>query len=325
MTTTDRPQSGAPVPEGAPPDGTSLPTYSPRTAAWARRRRSWGEGFARLRRDRAAVVGFVVLTGFVVMALLAPFISPRSGLSAVDSVGNPTWHPPSWEFPLGTDHLGRSVAAQFVWGARVSLLVGFAATLLTITIGSVVGISAGFFGGWTDAVLMRLTDWFLVIPFLPLAIVLAAVLDRSIWNIVLVIGVTSWPSTARLLRSQVLTVKTRLFVDRSRALGARRPHIVARHILPNVAPLILASVTLAVPIAILTETTLAFLGLADPSQTSWGKTLEEAFGAGAIGRNAWWYHFPAGLGIVAVVLAFTLFGRGLEELLDPRLREGGGR
>ena len=135
------------------------------------------------------------------------------------------------------------------------------------------------------------------------------------------IGVTSWPSTARLIRSQVLTVKTRLYVDRARALGASRPHIVARHILPNVAPLILANVTLAVPIAILTETTLAFLGLGDPTQISWGKTLEEAFGAGAIGRNAWWYHFPAGLGIVAVVLAFTLFGRALEEILDPRLRD----
>jgi peptide/nickel transport system permease protein len=298
-------------------------SYSPRSAAWMRRRRSFGDGVSRLRRDRVAMVGLVVLAGFVIMALLAPWISPRSGLSAVDSINNPTWHPPSWDFPLGTDHLGRSVAAQFVWGARVSLLVGFAATVLTITIGSLVGISAGFFGGWTDAVLMRLTDWFLVIPFLPLAIVLAAVLDRSIWNIILVIGVTSWPSTARLIRAQVLTVKTRLYVDRARALGASRPHIVARHILPNVAPLILASVTLAVPIAILTETTLAFLGLADPTQISWGKTLEEAFGAGAIGRNAWWYHFPAGLGIVAVVLAFTLFGRGLEEILDPRLREAG--
>jgi peptide/nickel transport system permease protein len=279
----------------------------------------------RLRHDRAAMVGLVVLVGVVLMALLAPWISPREGLSAVESIGNPAWQPPSAEFPLGTDHLGRSVAAQFVWGARVSLVVGFAATLLTIAIGSLVGITAGFFGGWTDAVLMRLTDWFLVIPFLPLAIVLASVLGRSIWNIVFVIGVTSWPATARVIRSQVLTVKTRLFVDRARSLGAGRLHIVSRHVLPNVAPLILASVTLAVPIAILTETTLAFLGLSDPTQTSWGKTLEEAFGAGAIGRNAWWYHVPAGLGIVGVVLAFTMLGRGLEEILDPRLRREGGR
>jgi peptide/nickel transport system permease protein len=298
--------------------------YSPRAAAWARRRASFAAFARSVRADRIALGGLVVLAAFVVMAVVAPLISPPTGLSAVDSIGNPAWAPPSWDFPLGTDHLGRSVAAQFVWGARVSLFVGFAATILTVGIGSFVGILSGFFGGWTDSVLMRLTDWFFVIPFLPLAIVLATILDRSLWNIVFVIGVTTWPSTARLVRAQVLSVKQRLYVDRARALGARRAHIVGRHILPNVAPLILANVTLAVPICILTETTLAFLGLADPNQTSWGKTLEEAFGAGAITRSAWWYYLPAGLGIVAVVLAFTLFGRALEEILDPRLRDRSG-
>ena len=295
--------------------------YSPRAAARQRRRATFVRLARGVREDRIALGGLVVLVGFVVMAVIAPLISPESGLSAVDSIDNPAWAPPSWDFPLGTDNLGRSVAAQFVWGSRVSLFVGFAATVLTVGIGSVVGIASGFFGGRTDSVLMRLTDWFFVIPFLPLAIVLATILDRSLWNIVFVIGVTTWPSTARLVRAQVLTVKQRLYVDRARALGASRVHIVQRHILPNVAPLILASVTLAVPISILTETTLAFLGLADPNQTSWGKTLEEAFGAGAISRNAWWYYLPAGLGIVAVVLAFTLFGRALEEILDPRLRD----
>jgi peptide/nickel transport system permease protein len=213
------------------------------------------------------------------------------------------------------------VLTQVIWGARTSLLVGLVATLLAIFLGSLIGITAGFFGGGFDTVLMRITDWFLVIPFLPLAIALAAVLDRSIWNIVLVIGVTSWPSTARLIRAQVLTVKQRLYVDRARSLGASRGYVVRRHILPNVAPLILANVTLAVPISILTETTLAFLGLGDPTHASWGKTLEEAFNAGAITRHAWWYYWPAGLGIVCVVLAFTLFGRAMEEILDPRLRE----
>jgi peptide/nickel transport system permease protein len=301
--------------------------YSPRAATWARRRASAMELARGVRADRLALGGLIVLSLFVLMAVAAPLISPRSGLSAVESIGNPAWAPPSWEFPMGTDNLGRSVAAQFVWGARVSLFVGFAATILTVGIGSLVGLVAGFFGGWVDSVLMRITDWFLVIPFLPLAIVLATILTRSLWTIVFVIGVTTWPSTARLVRAQVLTVKQRLFVDRARALGAGRTHIVSRHILPNVAPLILANVTLAVPISILTETTLAFLGLSDTNQTSWGKTLEEAFGAGAISRDAWWYYLPAGLGIVAVVLAFTLFGRALEEILDPRLRErtGGSR
>ena len=230
---------------------------------------------------------------------------------------------PRAEFPpLGTDYIRRSVWAQFVWGSRVSLFVGLAATVLTILIGSVVGIVAGFVGGRLDAVLMRITEWFLVIPFLPLAIVLASVLGRNVWNIIFVIGITSWPSTARLVRAQVLTVKQRLFVDRARSLGASGSHIVNHHILPNVMGLILANATLAVPISILTETTLAFLGLGDPSAASWGKTLEEAFVNGAISRNAWWYFVPAGLGILVVVLAFTLIGRTLEEIANPRLSRG---
>jgi peptide/nickel transport system permease protein len=299
----------------------AVTTLTQRQFVRQRRRRALTDFWRRLRQDRLAMIGLLVLIGFAVMALIAPWISPKSGLSATESIDNPLWAPPSRDFPMGTDNLGRSVAAQFVWGSRVSLAVGLAATILTIAIGSVIGITAGFFGGWIDSVLMRITDWFLVIPFLPLAIALAAVLDRSIWNIILVIGVTTWPATARLIRAQVLTVKQRLYVDRARSLGASRGYVVRRHILPNVAPLILANVTLAVPISILTETTLAFLGLGDPTHASWGKTLEEAFNAGAITRHAWWYYWPAGLGIVCVVLAFTLFGRAMEEILDPRLRE----
>jgi len=188
-------------------------------------------------------------------------------------------------------------------------------------LGAVVGITAGFFGGWAGGALMRLTEWFLVIPFLPLAIALAAVLGPSIRNIILVIGVTSWPSTARLIRAQVLTLRERLYVDRSRALGASDAHVMTRHILPNVAPLILANLTLTVPVAILSETTLAFLGLGDPSRASWGKMLQEAFEAGALTQEAWWYYVPPGLGIMLVVLAFTLVGQALEEVLDPRLRD----
>ena len=294
---------------------------SPRSLVRARRVaavRGFGSAF---RRDALAMIGVVVLILFVLMALLAPVISPQAGLSAVDSILNPVWARPSRAFPFGTDNLGRSVAAQFVWGARVSLLVGVAATLLTIVIGATVGIAAGFFGGRIDSVLMRLTDWFLVIPFLPLAIVLAAVLERSLRNVIIVIAITSWPGTARIIRAQVLTAKRRLYVDRARALGAGRWHVVRRHVLPAVAPLILASTTLAVPISILTETTLAFLGLGDPSRPSWGKMLDEAYSAGAITRQAWWYYLPAGIGIVLVVLAFTLIGRAIEEILDPRLRE----
>jgi len=277
--------------------------------------------WSRLRHDRLAMISLVVLVAFIVMAIITPWVSDRDDIRAVNTADNPTWAPPSSQFLLGTDYLGRSVALQIMWGSRVSLFVGLAATLLTIVIGTVMGLASGFFGGWTDAVLMRITDWFLVVPFLPTAIVLAAVLNRSLWTIVFVIGITSWPSTARLVRSQVLSVRSRLYVDRARALGAGRAHLVRRHILPNVTPLVLASTTLAVPISILTETTLSFLGLGDPTQVSWGFILNEAREKGAVDRGAWWYYMPPGVAIVMVVLAFTLLGRAMETVLDPRLRE----
>ena len=273
--------------------------------------------------SRPGRIGLIVLAGFVAVALAAPLIADRVGLdTAVARANNvPLYGSPSEFPPLGTDHLRRSVWTQFVWGSRISLFVGLAATLVTIALGSVIGIVAGFIGGRIEAVLMRLTEWFLVIPFLPLAIVLASILGRSIWNIIFVIGVTSWPSTARLVRAQVLTVKQRLFVDRARSLGAGGLHIVRRHILPNVSGLILANATLAVPISILTESTLSFLGLGDVRRPSWGKMLSEAFDASALTRNAWWYFLPPGAGIVLVVLAFTLIGQTLEQMADPRLEK----
>ncbi|CAN5874616.1 ABC transporter permease [soil metagenome] len=291
------------------------------SAAGLRRRRTAQRVVRQFANSRPGLIGLTVLGIFAVVALAAPLLAPIEQLNPVVSraVGNPQWGRPSEYLPLGTDHLRRSVWAQFVWGSRVSLFVGLAATILTMAIGSVMGIVSGFVGGRTDRALMRLTEWFLVIPFLPLAIVLASILGRSIWNVIFVIGVTSWPATARLVRAQVLTVKQRLFVDRARSLGAGAWHLVSRHVLPNVSGLILATATLAVPISILTETTLAFLGLGDPSSASWGKTLEEAFVNGAISRNAWWYFLPAGLGILSVVLAFTMIGRTLEEIADPRL------
>ncbi len=289
--------------------------------AWARRRRAFGRTWADYRRSREGVVGLIVLAVFVAVALLAPLLADPSNLEVVNTTDNPQWAPPSDFPPLGTDSYGRPVWDQLVYGSRISLVVGIAATLIAMVIGTVVGVLGGFFGGWTDGVLSRLTEWFLVIPFLPLAIVLAAILGPSVRNIVLVIGVTSWPTTARLIRAQVLTLKQRLYVERSRALGGGGGHIMGKHILPNVTPLVLANATLTVPIAILSETALAFLGLGDPSAVSWGQMLEEAFSAGALGREAWWWFWPPGLCVIGVVLAFTLIGRALEEVLDPRLRE----
>jgi peptide/nickel transport system permease protein len=294
---------------------------SARRITWQRRRRALSSAWGEYRHHRPGMIGLALLIAAVAMALAAPLLADSAGLHAVNTTTNPAWANPSKFGPLGTDHLGRSVMTQFIWGARISLLVGLAATVLAMVIGSVVGIVAGFVGRWVGSILMRVTEWFLVIPFLPLAIVLAAILGPSVQNIILVIGITSWPSTARLIRAQVLTLKERLYVDRSRALGASNWHLMTRHVLPNVSGLIIANTTLTVPVAILSETTLSFLGLGDPSRASWGKMLQESFEAGALTQQAWWYYVPPGLGIMLVVLAFTLCGQALEEVLDPRLRD----
>jgi peptide/nickel transport system permease protein len=294
---------------------------SARRITWLRRRRALAGAWSLYRHNTPGMIGLVVLVPFVAMALAAPVLSNHDGLRAVNSLSNEPWSSPADFKLLGTDNLGRSVATQFVWGSRISLLVGLAATIIAVLIGSLVGITAGFYGRHFGGVLMRLTEWFLVIPFLPLAIVLAAVLGPSVQNIILVIGITSWPATARLIRAQVLTLKERLYVDRSRALGASDAHLMGRHILPNVSSLILANTTLTVPIAILSETTLSFLGLGDPARPSWGKMLQESFANGALTEQAGWWYIPPGVRIVLVVLAFTLCGHALEEILDPRLRE----
>jgi peptide/nickel transport system permease protein len=292
-----------------------------RRIAWLRRRRALAASWRQYRHHRPGMVGLGILVAAVALALSAPLLADDAGLRAINTTENPAWASPSEFGPLGTDSLGRDVMTQFIWGSRVSLLVGLGATLLAVLIGSVVGITAGFFGGRFGGLLMRLTEWFLVIPFLPLAVVLAAILGPSVENIILVIGITSWPFPARLIRAQVLTLKERDYVDRSRALGASNWHLMSRHILPNVAPLILATTTLTVPIAILSEATLSFLGLGDPNNISWGRMLDDAFESGAITLEAWWYFVPPGLGVMLVALAFTLCGTALEEILDPRLRD----
>jgi peptide/nickel transport system permease protein len=271
-------------------------------------------------RNKMGVAGLAILTVFVVLALFADVLVPEARLSVTEAPGAPL-QPPSSRFWLGTDELGRSVLDLVIQGSQISLLVGFLATAISMLIGALVGISAGYFGGRTGVVLMRLTDWFLVIPFLPLAIVLAAILGRSLFVIALVIGIVTWPGTARVVRAQVLTLKERPYVERARALGASHRQIIARHILPNVFPLIFANTILVVAVAILTETTLSFLGLGDPFSVSWGSILESAFAEGAISLGAWWYLVPPGLCIVLVVLGFTMCGYAFDEILDPRLRE----
>ena len=302
------------------PGGAGRPLDVPTSArgiVWARRRSALRAFTRQFSRSRSGMLGVVVLLIFIGVALVAPFAFPRSVLDVTQAVGQP-FEPPSAEFPLGTDDSGISVLALVAWGARISLLVGFAATMLAMFIGTTVGISSGHLRGWFGGLLDRITDWFLVIPYLPLAIVLATIRGRSLTTIIIVIGVTSWPGTARIIRAQTLSVEGRPYLERARALGAGNLHQITKHVLPNVMPLVLANTTLAVSISILSETTLSFLGLGDPDNVSWGSILEQAFAQGAISQGAWWYLGAPGVCVVLVVLSFNLIGRAIEGILDPR-------
>ncbi|HEX6854921.1 MAG TPA: ABC transporter permease [Streptosporangiaceae bacterium] len=304
------PPATAPAP--APP--------SPRQISWARRRRALAAFWREYRQDRSGVVALIFLIVLVILALAAPLLANSRGLSAALST-NPANAGPGWHYPLGTDADGRSVLTELIWGARISLLIGFTATLLCVVIGAVVGIVAGHYGKVTDNLLMRVTDWFLVVPFLPLAIVLAKTLGPSLGVIIFVIGITSWPGTARIIRAQAMAVETRPYLERSRALGAGHTHQMIRHVLPNVMPLLLANTILTVAGTILAETTLSFLGLGDPLRPSWGEMLNEAFftGGGSAGNQIWL--IAPGIAIILVVLSFTMVGHALEAALDPQLRE----
>ncbi|TKK86426.1 ABC transporter permease [Herbidospora galbida] len=288
---------------------------------WQRRRATASRFWADFRSHRSALAGLGILLFFGLVAVFASVLADPAGLDVTKATA-PAHAAPSADYWLGTDQNGRSVLTLLIHGTRVSLIVGLAATAIAIVIGTIVGIMAGFYGGWARSTLMGFTDWFLVIPFLPLAIVMATVLGASLLNIVIVIGVTSWPGTARLVCAQTLSVRERPYMERARALGGGDWHQMTRHILPNVMPLVLAHVVLTVSVAILSETTLSFLGLGDPTRPSWGYILDNAYGTGAMSNGEWWFVLPPGLCVVLVVLAFTLVGRALEVVLNPRLREG---
>ncbi|MEU3841013.1 ABC transporter permease [Streptomyces sp. NPDC028635] len=283
------------------------------------RRRLAAAGFwRRYRTHRAGLVGLVALTLLALLALSAPLTVGPDVASVTGAPGRPL-ESPSGQFWLGTDRFGRDLLGLLVWGSRVSLLVGLLAAVLSVAIGAVVGITAGHFRGAYATVLMRVTDWFLVMPTLVLAIALATVMSRSLGTVVLAIGVTTWPTTARLVRAQTLAVESRPYIERAKALGGGHWHIMTRHVLPNVMPLVLAQTTLMISSSILAEATLAFLGLGDPTVVSWGGMLQEAREAGAVSSGDWWYLVPPGLAIAGVALAFTLCGRAVEAVLNPRL------
>lgn len=276
--------------------------------------------WAIMRRDRQALLGMGILLFFAIVAVFGPMLG-----GPIDPVGaNRPLQPPSAEHLFGTDRAGRDLFLTNLWAARVSLLVGIVASIISMVIGTGTGIAAGYAGGRTDSWLMRITDFFYVLPTLVLALVLAAILGPSLVNVVVVIAITSWPSTARVIRSQTLSIRERAFVDRARAYGSGDLRIMRRQVLPNVFGLVLANTTLTVAIAIYLETTMSFLGVGPRDTFSWGRILEEAFSAGALTLGLWAWFVPPGLAVVLVVLAFTLVGSAFDEILDPRLRRRGG-
>ncbi|MCX4819746.1 ABC transporter permease [Streptomyces sp. NBC_01142] len=293
-------------------------TATATSLAWARRRDSVARFWHSYRSHRAGLLGLGALALIALVALAAPLLV-GSDVQSVTHAPGAALEPPSGEFPLGTDQFGRSLLGLLVWGARISLAVGLLAASLSVAIGTLVGIIAGHYGGWFSTVLMRITDWFLVMPTLVLAIVLATVMSRSVWTVIIAIGVTSWPTTARLVRAQTIAVESRPYIERAKALGGGHGHIMSRHVLPNVMPLVLAQTTLGISSAILTEATLAFLGLGDPTVVSWGGMLQDAREAGAVSSGHWWYLAPPGIAIALVALAFTLCGRAIEAVLNPKL------
>jgi peptide/nickel transport system permease protein len=268
----------------------------------------------RFAQNRGAVIGLLLLFVLIAFAIIGPYLYPQSPWRVV---GRPFLAPFTMErFPLGTDTLGRDIAAGLVHGASVSLTIGVVSTLVALLIGVPLGASAGYAGGVIDDLLMRFTEFFQTIPSFALAIVLVAILQPTLGSIVLTIGLVSWPPVARLVRGEVLSLKTREYVLAAVTLGQSTPRIIFSQILPNaVAPIVVMG-SLMIASAVLLESALSFLGLGDPNRMSWGYMI----GAGRARLiDAWWISFFPGLAIFLTVLALNLAGEGLNDALNPRL------
>src|SRR5213593_4584015 len=268
------------------------------------------EVWTRIRHSRTAMVGLGILVFFIGMAVFARWLAPYGPIDRVADTSNCILNvscplsPPSAQHPLGISEEGADIYSQVIWGSQISLIVGIFSAMVASVLGTAVGLVSGYVGGWVDEVMMRFNDVVLSVPWL-----------------VLVIGLTGWSITARVIRAQVLSVKERLFVERARMIGSSRSHILMRHIFPNAFPLIFANTILTVAVSILSEAVLAFLGLSIYNTVSWGKVINQAIGGGAlvIGGNVWWLVVP-GLCLVFLVFGFYLFGFALDEILNPRLR-----
>jgi peptide/nickel transport system permease protein len=265
---------------------------------------------------KAASLGLFIIAFFVVLAIAAPVIAPYSTTARTCAV----FAPPSGRHWLGCDDGGIDMLSEIISGGRISLVIGFAATLIAMLIGGGVGILSGYFGRWVDVTLMRITDYLLVIPDLAFAMVIADVWGPSLSHVIAVIAILEWATTARIIRAQVMSVKERVYIKRARSIGASHARIIGRHILPQVGPLLMANTVLTIAVAIYLETALAFLGLEDPSTTTWGTILEHAFDRAAVSAGAWWAIVPDGLVITLLIMGCFLLGQAIEDALNPRLR-----
>lgn len=263
-----------------------------------------------------AGIGLVLLLLITLAAVFAPVLAPTE---LGERVGN-RFDPPSAHHLLGLDDAGQDVVTLLLYSTRVSLIVGFGATVLAVGLGGIVGVAAGYRGRRTDGALMRLTDFFLVIPEVPLMMIIAAVWGAGVGKMVVVIGVILWTWTARVVRAQTKSIRERVYVKRSLMLGATHLHTVTRHVLPQLGPLFVVSAVLAFAVAVFDETALSFLGLGDPSQPSLGRMIALASSAGAVSNNAWWAIFYPGVVVTLIILSLTMMGTALEDALNPRLR-----
>ncbi|MCS7365902.1 MAG: ABC transporter permease [archaeon GB-1867-035] len=284
-------------------------------------KRRISSGWFIYRQNKAGLLGLCIVGFFIFIAIFAPYMAPYNPYKRVDKY----FLPPSSAHILGTNDLGQDIFSELIYGARVSLLVGFLASISVVSVGTMIGLIAGYYGGIIDEILMRLCDIILVLPGIPLMILLAALLGRNQFHVlILAITLTSWPGVSRLIRSVTLSLKNRPFVEAARAIGAGDTYIMLKHILPNTLPLILSSAIYQTAGAMMSEASLSFLGLGDPSQKSWGMMLHYAQTAGGwwanMGYPAWWWIIPPGLCIALVVLGLMLIGQALEEVINPRLR-----
>ena len=283
----------------------------------AGKQRSTLEQFwARFKRNRTAIAGGLIVLSVFVIALLAPILSPYDpAFIDIETI----LMGPTHAHPLGTDELGRDVLSRMIWGSRISLLVGFVAVGISILIGILIGAVAGYYGGWADDVLMQFVDIMLSIPTFFLILAVIALVEPNIWNIMIVIGVTSWMGVARLVRGQFLTLKEMDYITAARALGAKDGRMIFFHILPNAMSPVYVSAVLGVAGAILTESSLSFLGLGvQPPTPSWGSIIT---GGKDTIEIAWWLSLFPGLAILITVLGYNLLGEGLQDALNPRLKE----